>query len=199
MAGKQKYTVQQVTLAIRRNKGLLTYAAEQLGCAEETIYNYMRRYPSVTAAVKRERERTKDIAELKLFEAIQAGEPWAIQFYLKTQGKTRGYVERQELTGADGEDLGPRTIQLYWSEQEAEPTVYLPYKNGTAPYGGNGHAPAITTRSATDDPSQAPASLPELASGKVPMVQTSVAPQTLANLPARHGNPPIPRRGWKPF
>jgi hypothetical protein len=36
---------------------------------------------------------------------IKAGNVTAIIFYLKTQAKDRGYVERQELTGADGGKL----------------------------------------------------------------------------------------------
>lgn len=30
----------------------------------------------------------------------------ALQFYLRTKGRSRGYAERKELTGADGERLG---------------------------------------------------------------------------------------------
>jgi len=37
-----------------------------------------------------------DMAELKLLDAVVMGQPWAILFYLKTQGKDRGYVERSE-------------------------------------------------------------------------------------------------------
>ena len=43
-----------------------------------------------------------DTAELKLWHSIQNGEAWGIAFCLKTIGKDRGYIERQEVTGADG-------------------------------------------------------------------------------------------------
>jgi len=33
----------------------------------------------------------KDMAEGKLFEAIEAGEPWAIRFFLTKRGADRGY------------------------------------------------------------------------------------------------------------
>ena len=45
------------------------------------------------------------MAELKLDAAVQAGEPWAIAFLLKTVGRKRGYVQRQEITGADGQPV----------------------------------------------------------------------------------------------
>jgi hypothetical protein len=38
-------------------------------------------------------------------EAVEAGEIAAIIFRLKTKGKKRGYVERQELTGADNQPI----------------------------------------------------------------------------------------------
>jgi hypothetical protein len=37
-----------------------------------------------------------------LFKLIKEGNVAATIFYLKTQGKQRGYIERQEVTGADG-------------------------------------------------------------------------------------------------
>jgi hypothetical protein len=44
----------------------------------------------------------KDNAESALYSAVLGGEAWAVCFYLKTQAKDRGYVERQEMTGKDG-------------------------------------------------------------------------------------------------
>ena len=40
--------------------------------------------------------------ESKLFENIKDGKTAEMIFYLKSKGKKRGYVERQEITGADG-------------------------------------------------------------------------------------------------
>lgn len=97
MAKPQRFTAAQVIAAVQHTRGMLTLAAERLGCSDETIYNYARRYPSIAEAIKRERERTTDLAELRLYNAINDGEAWAIQFYLKTQGRTRGYVERQDI------------------------------------------------------------------------------------------------------
>ena len=51
------------------------------------------------------REELVDIAEIRLRVAINNGEPWAIALVLKTMGKNRGYTERHEITGADGDSI----------------------------------------------------------------------------------------------
>lgn len=110
---RPRYTPQQMIEAVAATRGMVTFAAERLRCDPEAVRNYVKRHPAVAQALREERERTTDIAELKLFQAIQQGKAWAIMFYLKTQGKGRGYVERHELTGADGESI---RIQLSWHD-----------------------------------------------------------------------------------
>ena len=60
---------------------------------------------SVARAMEHARNTTLDRAETKLFEA---GEQWAIQFMLKTLGKSRGYTERTEIAGSN-EQSRPRS------------------------------------------------------------------------------------------
>jgi hypothetical protein len=61
-------------------------------------------------AVIEGRNRRLDFAESMLDKGMKDGNMTAIIFYLKTQGKSRGYVERQEVTGADGKKLFEVTI-----------------------------------------------------------------------------------------
>jgi hypothetical protein len=109
----QQFKPQQVIDAIRRHHGMLTLAATALRCNRETVRNYAKRYPEVAEALRDERERVLDLAEMALFDAILRGEPWAICFYLKTQGKSRGYTERREITGQNGEAT---RISLLWRD-----------------------------------------------------------------------------------
>lgn len=99
MAGKEAYTVVQMIDALRQTKGMKGPAAKMLGCSWNTVDNYAKRHATVQKVIDEERESMTDVAELSLYRAVQGGEAWAVCFYLKTQGKKRGYVERQEITG----------------------------------------------------------------------------------------------------
>jgi len=42
-----------------------------------------------------------DNAESVLYKAVLNGEAWAVCFFLKCQGKSRGYIERQETVAKE--------------------------------------------------------------------------------------------------
>jgi len=97
--------------AIHNSRGLLTAAADALGCTRGAIYAAAQKHPEIKQAIEDARDRTTDMAESKLFQKISEGDNTAIIFYLKTQAKKRGYVERQEVTGADGNELTVRVVR----------------------------------------------------------------------------------------
>lgn len=99
----EKYTAQQMIDAIQDAKGILAAAARSLGCSRTTLYNYMERYSTVKDAYTESRETLLDFTEQQLFKQVSEGNITAIIFTLKTIGKRRGYVERQEVTGKDGD------------------------------------------------------------------------------------------------
>ena len=100
MPSKPSFTVAQVEGAIRKASGILLPAAQILGCDRSTIYTYIKKYPTLQAVLVECREGMVDRAEFKLMEAIDQREPWAVSLMLKTLGKNRGYVERQEVDHA---------------------------------------------------------------------------------------------------
>lgn len=105
MAKKEKLKIKETIKAVKESKGMLSAAADKLGVDYTTLWRYSKKYPAVQEAIDNQREAVTDIAELKLFQSIRRGEAWAVCFYLKTQGKRRGYVERMEHTGKDGNPL----------------------------------------------------------------------------------------------
>jgi hypothetical protein len=98
----QRYTAEEIIEALTETKGLVYLAADRLGCTAQTVYNYIDRYPTIKTAWEAANGRMGDIAEQRLFEAVNLGTPWAVGFYLARKHKNRGYAERQEITGPDG-------------------------------------------------------------------------------------------------
>ena len=98
-------TAKQMIAAIEEAQGYVTKAVSILGISRTSFYNYLKRYPTVQQAMDDAREQRHEWVESKLMKAIKADNLTAIIFYLKTQAKHMGYVERQELAGVDGEGL----------------------------------------------------------------------------------------------
>lgn len=88
--------------ALEKSLGVVTTAAKAIGISRETHYEWMRTDTDYKAKVDTLADVALDFAESQLHKQILAGEVTSTIFYLKTKGKQRGYVERQELTGADG-------------------------------------------------------------------------------------------------
>ena len=102
---KQRYTEQQIIDALKATNGLISLAARQLGCERQTIYNRAKNNKKIRGCIKNSREELVDSAELALRAAVIGREAWAIAFTLKTLGKSRGYVERQEISGKGGNSV----------------------------------------------------------------------------------------------
>jgi hypothetical protein len=109
----QRFTEAQVSQAVTEASGILTTTAKNLGCTTTTIYEYLKRYPSLKDVLEEARESAIDFVESKLMKAIEEGNVTAMIFYLKTQGKGRGYVERSEH---DLSPNGPVTLRVVYGE-----------------------------------------------------------------------------------
>lgn len=102
MARKKKFRPAVIAAAIIEHKGDLVSAADQVGCTVRTIYNYRDEHPVVAEAMDETKKRTHNHVRNRLMDLIDAGNVAATIFWLKTQGKDEGWVERTELTGAHG-------------------------------------------------------------------------------------------------
>lgn len=85
--------------ALRKSGGVVTDAAKALGVARATLTRRLSAEPALREVRDEVREEILDVAESKLREHIKAGNLNAAIFYLKTQGRDRGYVERSEHGG----------------------------------------------------------------------------------------------------
>ncbi len=80
-----------------KTNGIVAYACKQAGVSRVTFYKYCNDDPEFKEQVENIVELQIDIAEAALIKKIGKGDIAAIIFYLKTKGKKRGYVERQEI------------------------------------------------------------------------------------------------------
>ena len=90
--------------ALEKSLGIVTSACKVVGIARQTHYNWMED-EEYKAAVEELGDVALDFAESKLHKLIDSGNPAATIFYLKTKGKNRGYVERQEIAVAEKKPL----------------------------------------------------------------------------------------------
>ena len=83
--------------ALERSLGIVSTACEKAGINRSTHYDWLKSDPEYKEAVRLIEERTIDFAESHLHALIKDKNPAAVIFFLKTKGKARGYVERQEI------------------------------------------------------------------------------------------------------
>jgi len=99
---KRELTAQKLIEAIHASHGLLTLAAKRAGIGFTTAKRYVAEFSSVAQAVVDSKEHMLDFAEAKLFQKIDKGDNACLIFYLKCQGKERGYIEHHEFSGPGG-------------------------------------------------------------------------------------------------
>lgn len=115
-----KLTTERVITAIEEYRGNLTAVARALRVSRTTLYKFVHAHPRVTQALEEAREAMLDHAESILYRKILDGDNTALIFFLKTQGKKRGYIERLEAGGPDGAPPGPITVVFRTVEQPAD-------------------------------------------------------------------------------
>jgi len=103
-----KISAKKLINAIEGSGGFITTIAQRLGVARSTVYTQLKKYPSAQEVLKDEKEKLLDMAEGVLLKNVKAGKEASLFFFLKTQGKKRGYVERQQIeqaTAPEGQTL----------------------------------------------------------------------------------------------
>ena len=88
--------------ALEKSLGIVTSACKAVDISRETHYRWLREDADYKAAVESLSDVALDFAESQLHKQIKEGNSTATIFFLKTKGKKRGYVERQELDVSTG-------------------------------------------------------------------------------------------------
>jgi len=97
----RKIGQKRIIKALQGANGVLIQAAENLGCSRQVIYNYIKKYPKVAEAYEEANETNIDNVESKLMELINGGNVPSTIFFLKTKGRSRGYVEHIQIAPTD--------------------------------------------------------------------------------------------------
>ena len=102
---KIRHVKKSLINSLEKSMGVVTTACKNVGIHRSTFYEYYNNDPEFKKEVNDIGNVALDFTESKMFEQIRDGNTSLIKFYLATKGKKRGYVERQEITGSDGEKL----------------------------------------------------------------------------------------------
>jgi hypothetical protein len=89
----------------------ITRACKELDINRSTFYRWLDD-PDFTQSVQDAREEKIDYIESQLLKKIEEGDTTSIIFALKTLGKSRGYIERREVSGPDGTALQPLDVKV---------------------------------------------------------------------------------------
>ena len=140
-------TIEEIEKALSVSRGLKGPAAKSLGVTWQAVHNRVKKSERLQKHLQQLREDSLDYVEGKLFQNIDEGNTSSIIFYLKCQGKARGYVERVETTGADGGAIEHRQIDAPprpapysdWLEQTAGNRLDQVFGEMAGSNGSNGH------------------------------------------------------------
>ena len=84
--------------ALRKSLGIVTTACLNVGIERSTHYDWLKNDSDYKAKVEALDDVVLDFAESQLHKRINEGSDTATIFFLKTKGKKRGYIEKQEIT-----------------------------------------------------------------------------------------------------
>lgn len=113
---KTEHIKKALITSLEKSLGVVTTACKQVGIGRTTFYQYLKDDKEFAKSVQEIENIALDFAESQLHKQIQDGNTPATIFYLKTKGKKRGYVERQEIQ----HDGAIKSTLIEWKPAEQE-------------------------------------------------------------------------------
>jgi len=83
--------------ALEKSLGIVSTACKMVDISRQTHYAWLKADEEYKSAVNSIQDSVLDFAESHLYKLVKEGNPAATIFFLKTKGKKRGYIERQEI------------------------------------------------------------------------------------------------------
>lgn len=100
--------------ALQKTLNNVTAACKIANVPRRTFYDWLENDPEFKKETEEIPEMVVDFAEDALLKKIKSGDTIATIFYLKTKGKKRGYIEKQEI---DNNHKFDTPLIVDWSEQ----------------------------------------------------------------------------------
>ena len=97
--------------ALTASLGVVTDACRNVEISRQTHYRWLQEDEEYKKAVEEISDIALDFAESMLHKQIQDKDTTATIFYLKTKGKKRGYIEKQEIEHQGG-------VHLHYDKQD---------------------------------------------------------------------------------
>ena len=91
--------------ALNKSSGIVASACKAVNISRFTFYKWYNEDEDFREKVDDVQELQKDFADALILKKMKEGDTTMIIFYAKTKMKDRGYSERVEHTGANGEPL----------------------------------------------------------------------------------------------
>lgn len=88
-------TLEECAVALRKAGGFVTGAAKLLGISQSSLCERIQKHEELQMVQAEIKEQYLDMAETALLKKIKSGDLGAMCFYLKCQGKKRGYIEKE--------------------------------------------------------------------------------------------------------
>ena len=119
---KTEHTKKALLEALEKSLGIVTTACKKVGIGRTTYYDWYNNDSDFKEKVDDLKNVALDFAESQLHKQIQDNSTSATIFYLKTQGKKRGYIERQEVDLSSGnEQINKIEIEIVESKGDSSP------------------------------------------------------------------------------
>lgn len=101
-------------IAFAEHKGIVKYACDAIKICRQTYYDWRNADEQFARDCADAEAAAIDHVEHRLHKLINKGDTTATLFYMRCKGKSRGYVERQEISpvNPDGSALATSTINV---------------------------------------------------------------------------------------
>ena len=103
---------------LAKHGGHISKTCEALGLSRTHFYRLLNSDPEFAERCKEAKEIILDEVEGELFKAIKKGNVTAMIFYLKTQGKNRGYIENPAVNLNVAENITEVVINVKGRDNE---------------------------------------------------------------------------------